>query len=89
MLDYLKSLPFYVLPHHLLSWLIYHLARIEWAPIRNLSLDIYLSLHAVNMSEAEEENPYAYKNLNAFFTRALKTEARPMKTACYVRWTAR
>jgi len=77
MFDYLKSLPFYILPHHLLSWLIFHLARIEWGPIKNLSLDLYLYLHAVNMLEAVEENPYAYKNLNAFFTRALKPEARP------------
>jgi len=77
MFDYLKSLPFYILPHHLLSWLIFHLARIEWGPIKNLSLDLYLYLHAVNMSEAVEENPYAYKNLNAFFTRALKPDARP------------
>lgn len=80
MFDYLKSLPFYILPHHLLSWLIFHLARIEWEPLKKLSLDIYLSLHAVNMLEAVEENPYAYKSLNAFFTRALKTDARPQAT---------
>lgn len=77
MFDYLKSLPFYILPHHLLSWLIFHLARIEWQPIKKLGLNIYLSLHTVNMKEAVEENPYAYKNLNAFFTRALKPDARP------------
>ena len=76
MLDYIKSFPFYILPHHLISWLVYHLARIEWSLIKNISLDIYLSLHEVNMSEAAEENPYAYKNLNAFFTRALKPDAR-------------
>lgn len=74
--DYLKAWPFYILPHHFLSGIIYTLARIEWAPVKNLSLRIYLSLHQVNMSEAVEENPYAYKSLNAFFTRALKPDAR-------------
>ena len=77
MLDYLKSSPFYFLPHHLISWLVFHIARIEWSPIKKLSLNVYLSLHEVNMSEAVESNPYAYKNLNAFFTRALKENARP------------
>lgn len=76
--DFLKSLPFYFFPHHALSWLIFHLARIEWAPVKRLSLKVYLSLHQVNMSEAEQEDPFAYKNLNAFFTRALKKDARPM-----------
>ncbi len=76
--DYLKSSPFYVLPHHAISGLIFYLARIEWAPVKNLLLKIYLSLHEVNMSEAVEENPYAYRHLNAFFTRALKADARPL-----------
>lgn len=76
--DYLKSSPFYVLPHHAISGLIFFLARIEWSPVKNLLLKIYLSLHEVNMSEAVEENPYAYRHLNAFFTRALKANARPL-----------
>lgn len=76
--DYLKSSPFYVLPHHAISGLIFYLARIEWAPVKNLLLKVYLSLHEVNMSEAVEENPYAYRHLNAFFTRALKADARPL-----------
>lgn len=76
--DYLKSSPFYFLPHHVISGLVFFLARVEWAPLKNLLLKIYLSLHEVNMSEAVEENPYAYRHLNAFFTRALKADARPL-----------
>jgi phosphatidylserine decarboxylase len=75
--DYLKSLPFYFIPHHFISWLIFHLARVEWTPVKNLSLKIYLSLHQVNMQEAKLEDPFAYKHLNAFFTRSLKEGARP------------
>ncbi|MFK5914329.1 MAG: archaetidylserine decarboxylase [Woeseiaceae bacterium] len=74
--DYLKSTPFYFLPHHLISAVVYKIARIKWAPVKNFSLKVYLSLHEVNMSEAIEENPYAYETLNAFFTRELKPEAR-------------
>jgi len=76
--DYLKAMPFYALPHHAISGLIFFLARIKWSPIKNFSLRVYLSLHEVNMSEAVEENPYAYETLNAFFTRALKADARPI-----------
>lgn len=75
--NYLKALPFYFIPHHALSGLIFFLARIEWSPVKTLALNIYLSLHKVNMDEAVETDPYAYKNLNAFFTRALKENARP------------
>jgi len=74
--DYLKSTPFYFLPHHLISGIVYKVARIQFAPVKNFTLKIYLSLHEVNMLEAVEENPYAYKTLNAFFTRALKPTAR-------------
>jgi phosphatidylserine decarboxylase len=80
MFDYLKSSVFYILPHHLISWLVFHLARVRWAPVKNLSLGVYLSLHKVNMAEAEQTDPYAFDNLNAFFTRALKKEARPLAT---------
>ncbi len=75
-IDYLKSTPFYFLPHHLISGIVYKVARIKFTPIKNFTLKIYLHLHEVNMSEAIEENPYAYETLNAFFTRALKPTAR-------------
>ena len=75
--NYVKALPFYFIPHHALSGLVFFLARVEWSPIKTLALNIYLSLHKVNMSEAIETDPYAYKNLNAFFTRELKAGARP------------
>lgn len=75
--DYLKSLPFYFIPHHFISWLMFHLARIENTAIKNLLIKIYTSLHHVNMHDAEQADPLAYKNLNAFFTRSLKKQARP------------
>lgn len=68
---------FYILPHHLISWLMFNGARIRWKPLKNLIIRIYTSLHPVKMHEAVEENRFAYESLNAFFTRALKAECRP------------
>jgi len=68
---------FYILPHHAISWLMFKGARIRWAPLKNLIIRTYTSLHPVNMQEAVEEDMFAYESLNAFFTRALKTECRP------------
>lgn len=78
MFDYLKSSIFYILPHHFISWLVFKLARVRLQLVKNLLLFVYMSLHKVNMDEAEQTDPYAYDTLNAFFTRALKKSARPL-----------
>lgn len=75
--DTLLALPFYVLPHHGISWCMYNLARIRLRPLKNLIIKIYTALNTVKMHEAVIEDKYAYENLNAFFTRALKPECRP------------
>ena len=76
--DYLKALPISALPHHFVSWLVYHVSRIEWPPLKNRIIGLYTSLFDINMEEAEMTDPLAYKSLNAFFTRALKDGARPL-----------
>lgn len=76
-IDYLKSTPFYFLPHHGISWLMFKLARIKFTPVKNFIIHGYTKFNAVNMAEAVEEDKYAYESLNAFFTRALKPECRP------------
>ena len=68
---------FYILPHHAISWVMFKSARIQWAPLKNLIIRIYTDLNPVKMHEAIEENMFAYESLNAFFTRALKSECRP------------
>lgn len=73
----LLAYPFYVLPHHAISWCMYKLARVRWRPLKNFSIYVYTKLNAVNMDEAITTDKYAYANLNAFFTRALKPERRP------------
>ena len=75
--DYLKSTPFYFLPHHGISWLMFKLAHIKFTPVKNFIIKGYTKFNAVKMEEAIEEDKYAYESLNAFFTRALKPECRP------------
>jgi len=68
---------FYILPHHAITGLMFAGARISWPPLKNTIIRIYTSLNPVKMHEAIEEDMFAYKTLNAFFTRALKPECRP------------
>ena len=75
--DYLLSTPFYILPHHGISWLMFKLARIRFRPAKDFIIRAYTKFNAVKMHEAIEEDKYAYESLNAFFTRAIKPECRP------------
>ncbi len=68
---------FYILPHHAITWLMFKGARVRWLPLKNLIIKTYTDLNPVKMHEAVEEDMFAYESLNAFFTRALKTECRP------------
>jgi phosphatidylserine decarboxylase len=68
----------HVLPKHLLSRLIYAVARSETPWIRNTFLRIFLRNYRVDMHEAVQPDPYAYRSFNDFFTRALRPDARPI-----------
>lgn len=74
----LRALPFYILPHHAISRAIFGLARIRWRPFKNLAIRLYTLLHHVDLDEAVVTDSYAYESLNAFFTRALRADARPL-----------
>jgi phosphatidylserine decarboxylase len=69
----------YLTPHHLLSRLIGHAAqcRIPW--FKNPLIRWFVRRYQVDMHEAQIENPTAYENFNAFFTRALKADVRPLE----------
>jgi phosphatidylserine decarboxylase len=68
----------YLLPKHLMSQLIYAITRSEQPWIRNIVLSIFLRGFRIDMTTAIESDPYRYPTFNAFFTRALKAEARPI-----------
>ena len=68
----------YLLPQHLLSRLMYRLARVQSAPLKGWMIRAYVRLVGVDMSQAAEPDLAAYPHLAAFFTRALRPEARPL-----------
>ena len=54
------------------------LASRENKTLKNLLIKIVIKLYNPNMQEALIEDPYCYKSFNAFFTRKLKANARPI-----------
>jgi phosphatidylserine decarboxylase len=68
----------YLLPQHLLSRLMYRLARLEAAPFPWFSIRAFVRLNCVDLSEAEHSDPSDYPSLAAFFTRALRPGVRPL-----------
>ncbi len=68
----------HVLPHHLLSRIVWWATRSRLRPWKNLLIRSFLRHYAVNMGEAAQPDPGAYASFNDFFTRALRPEARPV-----------
>lgn len=68
----------YLIPQHLLSRLVGSIAECEWPWLKNTFIKGFIKRYNVDMSEAKDPEPYNYKNFNAFFTRSLKSDARPI-----------
>jgi len=68
----------YLLPQHLLSALMFRATRVRWRPLKALLIRAFLRLYRVDMTEARESDPGAYATFNQFFTRPLRTGARPL-----------
>lgn len=66
----------YVLPHRLLSSLARSLAYSQRPSTSRWLIDTVTRRFNVDLSEAAEPDPRAYPTFNAFFTRALKPDAR-------------
>lgn len=73
----IKGLLFHAFPHHLVSRVTFWLARLG-APLKDPMVRLYIHTFGVNMDEALESDRRAYPTFNAFFTRALKPDARPI-----------
>jgi len=68
----------YLLPQHFLSKLMFWFARIETVWIKNTFTRWFINKHQVNLAEAELDNISEYVHFNDFFTRSLKSQARPI-----------
>jgi len=76
--DRLRTLPQYVLPHHLLSRGVWRLTRWRAPWFKRWAIRRYVRTFDLDLSEAEVEDLEAYPHVNSFFTRALKPRARPI-----------
>lgn len=79
-LDYLKTYSLYVLPHHALTRVVYWLTRRE-SRLTSGVIRKFASSFNVDMNDAIEPDLDSYRTFNAFFTRALKVDARPIAAA--------
>jgi len=79
-IDRLFALVLQLLPHHLLSALMYTLTRSEWPVLKRLLINTAIRVYRIDMSIAEHSDPEQYTSFNEFFTRALKPETRPLTT---------
>lgn len=68
----------HVLPKHALSRLIHRVARSESPRLKNALIRNFLRGYRVAMEEAAQSDPFAYRSFNAFFTRELRPDARPI-----------
>ncbi|MGV6826263.1 MAG: archaetidylserine decarboxylase, partial [bacterium] len=75
--DYLKMTLLYVLPHHLVSRIVFRFTRIR-SPIVPSAIRLFCKAFKVDLSEAEFTHPSDYATFNAFFTRRLKKGSRPI-----------
>lgn len=77
-IDILKSWPLYILPHHFISRLVFRLTRIQCPSVVPAAIRLFSNVFKVNLAEAQNPDPASYPTFNAFFTRPLKPELRPM-----------
>ena len=68
----------YILPHHLLSRVVYGFMRIRWAPFRVPQIYLFGWLTGVDWSESRRQSAREFRHYNDFFTRELVDGARPL-----------
>jgi len=76
--EYLKVLPQYLIPQHTLSRVVYRITRCKWKPLKNFLIKSFVSWFKVDMSLAKQPDGTVYKHFNDFFTRELRSDARPI-----------
>jgi phosphatidylserine decarboxylase len=68
-----------LLPKHALTACVHWLARATW--LRRPLIAGFSRLYAIDLSDALEPDPRRYRSFNDFFTRALRSGARPLPSS--------
>ncbi len=66
----------YLLPQHLLTALVWRIARIRNTAIKDFLITRFVGLYKVDIEDVELEIPSGFTTFNDFFVRALKADAR-------------
>ena len=74
----------YLLPKLALTRLAGAFAGARAGALTQWAIRRFIARYHVNMAEAADPDPAAYDTFNAFFTRALKADARPLADAAFV-----
>ncbi len=84
MSDRLAVLPQYLIPQKYLTAFAGWVATRQWGRYTTRLIAWFVGRYQVNMEEAAEPDIAAYPSFNAFFTRALRADARPLAAADFV-----
>ena len=68
----------YLLPKHLLTALIWHIARIRQPAIKDFLITRFVGIYDVDIDEVKQDVPGGFETFNDFFVRELLPEARPI-----------
>ncbi|MFA6301826.1 MAG: archaetidylserine decarboxylase [Legionella sp.] len=80
-LDKIKTIPQYLVPHHVLNAFAACVADVTNVRVKNFIIQRFIKTYQVNMAEALNEDPCSYPCFNEFFIRKLKPECRPLAHA--------
>jgi phosphatidylserine decarboxylase len=69
----------YLAPHHLVSRFFGAASQCRVPAVKNWMIRTFVRRYGVDMQDAHERDPFAYEHFNAFFTRALSANARPLE----------
>ena len=67
-----------LVPQHILSRGGSILAETKTVWLKNILIKLFIKVYKINLNEAISDSPDSYENFNAFFTRALKKDVRPI-----------
>ncbi|OYU46580.1 MAG: phosphatidylserine decarboxylase [Burkholderiales bacterium PBB4] len=84
MSDFFAVLPQYLLPKQALTAFAGKVAGAQAGRWTTSLIEWFIKRYRVNMAEAANSDPASYTSFNEFFTRALKTGARPLADAPWV-----
>lgn len=84
MSDRLKVIPQYLLPKLALTVFAGFVAGAKWGSYTTRIIRWFVARYGVNMAEAANPNISSYSTFNDFFTRPLRSDARPLANADYI-----